>query len=760
MPRTKVPGQIVLESSSGSFGAEESQKRKMKKSPSSMKRTTSKDERMTSRDDDLTSSPRGSSRHASTAEKREKERRIRNETKHSSMDKEKKHKKKSRTRSRPVPDDSDSEADFLLDALLESDGEGLIQANSKSRTNTSSKHRHSAYDDDSSMEVVNGGDRYEKVVHSSDEPGDEDGDDDSMVPVKNGTVVDANPFEEASEESSAPPTPKSYKSRNSADRAKKSPQQSNPFEDETSVPHTPRSHQSSRGKKRVKKSPGKANPFDDEEVAYVITTPKREKSRSSPGRVQKQQDNGRPTKKHGPPKRTNSDDSKYFDEEDYKNPFGGNMTGSEGEALEGEAGANLFGDSSVELPDEKTNPFEDFYDDAPTEKPTRLSKDEPQESHRDAKKINVVSVNNSNPFDDDEAGAAPSPKTNPFESDSKADAKKPNQEAEDEDAPVFAWIREKSTPKKGFGWGKKPKLPFLGNLLKRSKELKATDGKHHFMADSWANPFADVNVPDPATKDDDAPEEGKRQSVTTSSTEEGVEASIDNGSRKGRGIQRTPTDDTKETTEASAEREDSVSNMTGEDDEEEIATEDDADEEEDEEDVIESSKRLLKMADQRMQYQKDHDEINKLRSQLEEMREQAYALTEQLRRSIETKCDLVLAQTEMERYHEQCMLLKTDEIKDLRQFNVDLMEKSSNLEARMMNEVGGLTTKINDMDRRHRNMVLEKDCEIAQLEQQVARLKTDSVRGSPSRTTFKNRFQNFREQEEVDSTVPARVAFA
>ena len=131
---------------------------------------------------------------------------------------------------------------------------------------------------------------------------------------------------------------------------------------------------------------------------------------------------------------------------------------------------------------------------------------------------------------------------------------------------------------------------------------------------------------------------------------------------------------------------------------------------------------------------------------------------EVLRRAIETKCDLVLAQTELERFHEQVILCKDDEIKDLRDFNNDLMEKTSNLEMKLMLEVGSLTQRLNDMDRKHRNEVLEKDCEIAQLEQKLSMMRSESVRSGESRTAFKSRFH--KQYEQHHGTTPPNVECA
>lgn len=173
-----------------------------------------------------------------------------------------------------------------------------------------------------------------------------------------------------------------------------------------------------------------------------------------------------------------------------------------------------------------------------------------------------------------------------------------------------------------------------------------------------------------------------------------------------------------------------------------------------EEDVVESSKRLLRMADQRMQYQHVNDEVKKLKEQIHSMDEQAAALTEQLRRAITTKCDLVLSQTEMERCHEQDLIAKDDEIHDMIKYNRDLLEKMANSELNFMNEISSLSDRMNVMERKNCKVMTEKDEKISELEKQVGRMKTESVRSSTSRESYKSRFLNpisLREKRSEDS---------
>ena len=160
----------------------------------------------------------------------------------------------------------------------------------------------------------------------------------------------------------------------------------------------------------------------------------------------------------------------------------------------------------------------------------------------------------------------------------------------------------------------------------------------------------------------------------------------------------------------------------------------------DDEDIIESSKRLLRMADKRLQYQQHNDEVNKLKIQLETMKMQAEAMSEQLRRAVETKCDLVLAQTEMERCHEQDLIAKDDEIKDLTSYARELMEEQANIELNFMNEVSSLSKKMEKQAANHKTQLMKKDFKMAQMEMKVSSMQTESARGFSSRDAFKSRF--------------------
>ena len=176
------------------------------------------------------------------------------------------------------------------------------------------------------------------------------------------------------------------------------------------------------------------------------------------------------------------------------------------------------------------------------------------------------------------------------------------------------------------------------------------------------------------------------------------------------------------------------------------------------EDVVESTKRLLQMADKRLQYQQHSDEVNKLRSELKSMKSQAEAMSMQLRRAVETKCDLVLAQNEMERCHEQDLIAKDDEIADLRAYVKELMEKQALDELNFMNEISSLSQQIAELGTEHKNELMEKDFYINQLEMKIDSMKTasPSMKGI-ARDTFNSQFLESRSPSADSATMLKRL---
>lgn len=162
-------------------------------------------------------------------------------------------------------------------------------------------------------------------------------------------------------------------------------------------------------------------------------------------------------------------------------------------------------------------------------------------------------------------------------------------------------------------------------------------------------------------------------------------------------------------------------------------------EEDDEEDIVESSKRLLRCVDQRIQYQQQTDEVHSMKAEVKQMRVQAEAMAEQLRRAVETKCDLVLAQNEMERNHEQFQIAKDNELHDLRLYIQEILEQQALSEVDFMNEIASLAKTLQTDKKKHAKEVEGKEAKISKLETKIESMKVASVRGvSPE--SFRERF--------------------
>ncbi|OEU18298.1 hypothetical protein FRACYDRAFT_236576 [Fragilariopsis cylindrus CCMP1102] len=186
----------------------------------------------------------------------------------------------------------------------------------------------------------------------------------------------------------------------------------------------------------------------------------------------------------------------------------------------------------------------------------------------------------------------------------------------------------------------------------------------------------------------------------------------------------------------------SRSDVEEEENEEDEEEEEEEEEEDDEEDIIESSKRLLRCVDQRMQYQQKKDGVQSLKATIQQMKTQAEAMAEQLRRAVETKCDLVLAQNEMERRHEQDQIAKEGEVKDLRMYIQEILETQAKSELNFMNEISSLANKLDGNQRKHKKLTQERDNEISKLESKIDSMKVGSVRDNSSRRAFRNRFSD------------------
>ena len=159
------------------------------------------------------------------------------------------------------------------------------------------------------------------------------------------------------------------------------------------------------------------------------------------------------------------------------------------------------------------------------------------------------------------------------------------------------------------------------------------------------------------------------------------------------------------------------------------------------EDIIESSKRLLRCVDQRIQYQQQNDEVHSLKKEIKQLKLQAEAMAEQLRRAVETKCDLVLAQNEMERTHEQQQIAKDAEQRELRLYIQDILEQQAVAEVGFMNEIALLAGTIESDKKKHASAIEAKESKIFQLQTKIEAMKVESAQAA-SPEPFRTRFTN------------------
>lgn len=89
---------------------------------------------------------------------------------------------------------------------------------------------------------------------------------------------------------------------------------------------------------------------------------------------------------------------------------------------------------------------------------------------------------------------------------------------------------------------------------------------------------------------------------------------------------------------------------------------------------------LLAKTQERMLYQRTVEENEELKSRIKRKNEEIEVLAGQLRRATETKCDLVLLQSEMELHHEQDLDLKESEVRELEKANLDMQELRAEVE--------------------------------------------------------------------------------
>jgi hypothetical protein len=135
------------------------------------------------------------------------------------------------------------------------------------------------------------------------------------------------------------------------------------------------------------------------------------------------------------------------------------------------------------------------------------------------------------------------------------------------------------------------------------------------------------------------------------------------------------------------------------------------------------AKELLGYASTRIKLQHLKEENKELKEMMARKDEHIIQLTGQLRRATASKCDLVVACTELERQKELAEEYGGTEGLHLRKEYLTMLEGRADMERQFMNEMASLTEHLCDMDRRYKNQICEKEFYIGQLEEQIRRLR-------------------------------------
>lgn len=139
---------------------------------------------------------------------------------------------------------------------------------------------------------------------------------------------------------------------------------------------------------------------------------------------------------------------------------------------------------------------------------------------------------------------------------------------------------------------------------------------------------------------------------------------------------------------------------------------------------------LLERAHDRIEMQHLQDRIVQLEELIKVKNQEIENLSGHLRRAVATKCDLVVAHTELERHHEFNLKCKEVELEQWKKARLHLQEEQSEVEKELLNEIVKLTNEISqvkrahqqeldDWERLHRNEMLEKEYKIAQLTEEL-----------------------------------------
>jgi hypothetical protein len=118
---------------------------------------------------------------------------------------------------------------------------------------------------------------------------------------------------------------------------------------------------------------------------------------------------------------------------------------------------------------------------------------------------------------------------------------------------------------------------------------------------------------------------------------------------------------------------------------------------------------LLEHAKDRVLLQDIQEEVKQLKDVIAQKDIELNRLSEQLRNATAYKCDLILAQNELEMYHRQSMKSREKGLMQLKKANLSLQEEQSKVEMDLLNEICELTQKIKEVEALHEKELEERE---------------------------------------------------
>ena len=136
-----------------------------------------------------------------------------------------------------------------------------------------------------------------------------------------------------------------------------------------------------------------------------------------------------------------------------------------------------------------------------------------------------------------------------------------------------------------------------------------------------------------------------------------------------------------------------------------------------------SAQELLEKANARLQLVEYENIISELREEVVRDKKKIGALTLQLKRATASKCDLVVACNDIENQKLNVEQMHYSEYRKWRKAPLQEQEFRAQVEKDFMNELTWLTDRMEILKQRQKFEVLEKDFEIAKLQEKLRRLQ-------------------------------------